>query len=841
MISQLKSKNLKKIFSTLMLLSSMLIGLAQPTNWQSRGMGGGGALFSPSINPHNNAEIYMACDMTEIFHSLNFGRSWEVLHFEELLATQESKVQFTIDPKILFSIHNDFATDTRIPKKSLDGGRTWKNIQDPTSGEALYLFADPNTKERLLIGTWDKIYFSEDGGNSYNAVYSSSDLYIGGVFWNGQNIFIGCKDGLLISKDGGLTFYIQAYPGLPANNGILSLAGAQDGNTTSIFAIARERNSMWGLMQPSEYWGSQKIYRLDWDDSPSWQVLNQGIPQSAFPFFVGMARNNPNVVYIAGATESPQNPMVYKSTNRGANWSPVFQTQNNANIATGWAGAEGDLAWGWMENAMGFDVSNTDPNVAVITDWGFVHTTKDGGNTWQQAYIDTNKQHSVGSITQTKQAYTSIGIENTSSWWLHWTDINSMIAAYTDIAAIKSNNGGHQWSFNYSGYAQGNAQGDKWNSTYHIVEAEDGTLYSAVSSLHDIYQSTYLHDSQLDHGDGAILKSTDKGSTWSLVYDFDMPVIKLALDPKNKNVLYACAIHSNRGGVYKTINLNTNQPTFIPTNSPPRTQGHPYDIKVLDDGVLVTSYSGRRDQSWNFTASSGVFMSENKGVTWIDVSDAGMYYWTKDIIIEPHDTNQNTWYAAVHSGWGGAPNGLGGLYKTINRGQSWERILELDRVESATIHPANPSIMYVTTEYEGLWFSENLEDNNSPDFHLLKEYPFQHPMRVFFNPFDNNEIWITSFGFGMSTGKTISTPTHSIPQSELPSFYPNPFSNDIHLETKGKTDLSIIDINGKCLLSAVIEGSKRLDLSHLPTGIYTFIFQKENSVHYQKSVKVSSH
>jgi hypothetical protein len=35
-----------------------------------------------------------------------------------------------------------------------------------------------------------------------------------------------------------------------------------------------------------------------------------------------------------------------------------------------------------------------------------------------------------------------------------------------------------------------------------------------------------------------------------------------------------------------------------------------------------------------------------------------MRYWTKDVVIDPHDATQNTWYAGVWSGWGGPPNGL---------------------------------------------------------------------------------------------------------------------------------------------------------------------------------------
>jgi hypothetical protein len=66
-----------------------------------------------------------------------------------------------------------------------------------------------------------------------------------------------------------------------------------------------------------------------------------------------------------------------------------------------------------------------------------------------------------------------------------------------------------------------------------------------------------------------------------------------------------------------------------------------------------------------------------------------MYYWTKDIVVDPNDPAQNTWYAGVFSGWGGAPNGKGGLCRTINRGVSWTKLIgtQFDRVTSISSHP----------------------------------------------------------------------------------------------------------------------------------------------------------
>ena len=269
-----------------------------------------------------------------------------------------------------------------------------------------------------------------------------------------------------------------------------------------------------------------------------------------------------------------------------------------------------------------------------------------------------------------------------------------------------------------------------------------------------MYQSTRLQDSTLDSGTGEVLFSTDKGATWQRLHNFAHSVIGLAIDPNNPNRMLATVIHSTQGGVYVSTNLqNGAASTWTKLANPPRTEGHPFNVKVLNDGTLVCTYSGRRNSAGTFTASSGVFISTDNGTSWLDRSDTGMRYWTKDLVIDANDPSQSTWYVGVFSGWGGPPNGLGGLYKTTNRGVSWTRINALDRVTSCAINPTNASEMYLTTETDGLWMTSNL-NAATPTFSPVLSYPFRQPERVFYNPFNPNEIWITSFGNGLKVGNT---------------------------------------------------------------------------------------
>jgi hypothetical protein len=173
----------------------------------------------------------------------------------------------------------------------------------------------------------------------------------------------------------------------------------------------------------------------------------------------------------------------------------------------------------------------------------------------------------------------------------------------------------------------------------------------------------------------------------------------------------------------------------------------------LNDGTLVASYSARI--TTDFQPSSGVFVSTNDGSAWLDRSATGMQYYTKDLTIDPHDVAQNTWYAGVWGEWGNSAN-LGGLYYTTNRGVNWTRISSLKAVGSCTIHPGNADEMYVTTEDQGLWYSANRRAA-SPTFTAVAGYPFKFPSRVFFNPYDSNEVWVTSYGNGMRVGRIVES------------------------------------------------------------------------------------
>ena len=733
----------------------------------SRGPGGGGALFAPAFNPRDGNEIFMATDMSGVFHSEDFGESWTTLHFKNLQGGTLSQFRFTSDPNILYAINHD--TDNRTLAKSVDGGRTWQApVRSP--GElngAYYLFVDPANPERVLFSDVSNLFFSNDGAQSFKQVYTSTwdgGLVVAGAFWDGESILVATSDGMLASTDGGVNFTLDAsFVGIPDTEKIVSFTSATSAGKTRFFALTfvavdDDGNALVNAdITGGDVDSYAGVYKLELSDK-QWRPVDTGLSGAQKLAFIAMSAGNIDVVYAAGIDEAEDIPLVIKTANGGNAWSSVFRTKQNDNIITGWSGYNGDMGFDFGEFAEGLGVSSSNPNLVAVTDLGFIHLSDDGGATWRQAYVQPKYEHPAGEDTPPSRFYTTAGVEQTSTWGVNFIDRTTVFASVTDIRSERSVDGGITWS-------RDGRNGLDFNTNYRTVtHPKTGAVYAAVSSVHDIYESPYLRESRLDGTPsnptrGGVMVSTNQGDTWTMLHDFGHPVVWVTLDPREPNLLYASVVNSTEGDVYQ-INLgNPNAaPMRLPT--PPRTKGHPFNVHVLNDGSIVATYSGLQTGSTRvFEDRSGVFYLPPHGTAWEDRSHPLMHFWTRDIVLDPHDRSQNTWYVAVFSHQKEGSTGTldGGLYRTRDRGLTWARINDFYRVGSCGIDPDNPNRLYLSTEMAGLWVTDNLNDS-APTFRLVEEYPFRQPGRIIWNPFDHREIWVMSFGGGMRVMST-ATPT----------------------------------------------------------------------------------
>ena len=803
------------------LVISGLQAIAQPASFLPRGIGGGGALFFPRINPANDNEFYVSCDMSEMFHSTDFGTTYSQIHFSKLQSFNISTYEYTNNPSIAYCNFND--GNNGYPVKTIDGGVTWTALPgyDAAAGQVVAMKANYADPTQLLMDYYGKIVFSANGGTTFTTVATATSMGVGiimgGAWFDGSNIYIGTNQGVYMSSTGGASFSLMTTTGMTAGQVIWQFAAGKSGGTTRFTCIAGLAANVYNGLMPWDYSGVVAgIYTMD-NASGTWVNRTGTINTSNdYVMYVGMADNDANTIYLGGHDNALAAPLVYKSTTGGTTWAKVFNSTSNANINTGWEGSTGDKNWSWGETVFGMSVAPTNSSKAMFGSYSDVHVTSDGGTTWKQAYIRNADQHPAGASTPIRQTYHSIGLENTTCWQVMWYDHDTMMAAFSDIGGIRSRDSGNAWAFN--------AVGLTMNSVYRMAKTPGNILFAGTSTIHDMYQSTRLKDAQLDPSDaqGLVKYSTNGGQAWNILHSFGHPVFWIAIDPSDTNKMYASVVNyagaGAAGGIWTTNNLNMyGGSTWTHLANPPRTEGHPASIVVLNDGKVLCTFSGHINTSSAFTASSGVFLYNPATSTWSDVGDPNMQYWTKDIVVDPADATQNTWYACVFTHWGATASGQGGLYKTTNRGATWTKLTgsTFSRVTSITFNPANNNQAYLTTETQGLWLSNNM-NVATPTWSLVNSYPFRQPERVYFNPYNNNEIWVSSFGNGMKVSSSIAAgmPQFSRSASTI-SVYPNPARNEVNVvlpESAALKPVNVYNISGQ-LMTRVLPGAPRFQIN----------------------------
>lgn len=812
----------------LFFISVMSIG---QTTFESRGIGGGGAMFNPSIHPGQPDEVYIASDLGGLYYTHDGGLNYDIVHFTQAQTTTFSKVCHTAVPGLKYALlYRDAFFSTSIAR-STDNGVTWTYVagdQFPDE-EKWFLFADYDDPSRLIWTDYATVFFSKDGGmtasNIWSAVDNGAGILVSGVYWDGDDIYIGTNDGVIRSHDGGTTFSLADYTGIPSGEVIIGFGGGSDDTLTRFYALTGEAGQVWVSSLGFNYWELIRgVYRMD-QLSGTWEPIMNGIELSEdFVCFLGMATNDPYTCYLAGSDHTSR-ANVLKTTDGGATWERTFHYINNENIYTGYSGQDGDLSWWWGGNALGFTVNERNSLDAMFTDYGFIHRTLDGGATWRQAYLNPADENPPGLPTPKRKYYRGIGMEQTAVWQVYWFDKDQMFGCFTDISGVRSVDGGNKWSFDYSGH--------DLNTMYRIAKHPATDLwFGATSSVHDIYQTTYITDNRLfpSFKDGHVLYTNDHGENWQILRDFDNPVIWVETSTWHPDKLYVGVLSSDPtiGGIWRADGVS--DPTNViwnKLNNPPANNGRVFNIHALDDGALVTTWSARRGNNNSvFSDSSGVFLSTDGGMTWSNRSHPQMRFWTKDLVIDPSDPSQSTWYACVWSGWGGQANDLGRLWRTTDRGLNWQPMTgskQFHRVSSVAIDPLKPETMYLTTELEGLWVTHNKSDN-TPVWELVEAYPFGHPERVFFNPFQPGELWVASFGNGMRVGQTSSTGIHPFDtQIAQIRVLQNPITDILTIECDlpGKTNYRIINQAGISVAHVThTDQVIQIPVGGLPSGWY---------------------
>jgi photosystem II stability/assembly factor-like uncharacterized protein len=216
---------------------------------------------------------------------------------------------------------------------------------------------------------------------------------------------------------------------------------------------------------------------------------------------------------------------------------------------------------------------------------------------------------------------------------------------------------------------------------------------------------------------GGVWKTIDGGSTWNPTSDNEqsLAIGALAIDPSNHSVVYAGTGEANSSdsyygaGILKTTNGGS---TWTLVN-------HWEDPTVPTSGTFTGSNFARIainpvTSTTIFAASaSGIFRSTDGGSTWIKMSNGTPSAPATDVIINP--SNTDIVYAAFNSN---------GIYQTTNANATtpvWNKLTSglpttgASRI-SLSISPSSPQVVYALMSQNGdfiNWFYNTTDDGNT--------------------------------------------------------------------------------------------------------------------------------
>lgn len=226
------------------------------------------------------------------------------------------------------------------------------------------------------------------------------------------------------------------------------------------------------------------------------------------------------------------------------------------------------------------------------------------------------------------------------------------------------------------------------------------------------------------HGAG-ILKSEDAGATWRNIPGPFAEVIEvrrgtaaigsLAVHPFQTNIILAGAYfrgldNQPRSGIYRSVDGGE---TWTPMPVLPGAAG----IDVVFDATGTVAYASLG--YYLGAPANGAYASFDAGETWTPINGTlpaelpnGIAVGRLALTLDPNDPTAQTLYAAA-----GPPNTSGallGIYKTVDGGQSWDRVSNQSLCDgqcwydlAIRVHPSNPNVVMAGGSVPPLFISMN--------------------------------------------------------------------------------------------------------------------------------------
>ena len=387
--------------------------------WRTIGPGGGGALFHPTVSPHDPRTALIACDMTGSYITTDAGGRWRTFN---LGGAVEFFLFDPIDPRAIYAKAGALF-------RSTDGGTTWARFFPGTvakvtmgDGHASHTFhvasgprgdigtmaIDPGDSRALYLTIDSALWTSPDRGATWR---KSADL-------PGRARRMWIDPG---SSKADRTLYVAGPDAMYRRQAGGWRTGASPGVFTDVTGTP-----------PRFYATAAGNIFVSADGGMTWS-------RSSLPGFQGRATaiaaspQQPDIGYVSySGLRAPIRATrgVAKTVDGGRHWTPVWH-----NVRDAWLTERFNAEW--VENPLGLAVAPGTPDVVYATDYGRTLRTLDGGASWQAVY----------STRTPDGGWTTNGLDVTTNYGVHFDpfDPRHMFIGYTDIGLFASDNGGASW------------------------------------------------------------------------------------------------------------------------------------------------------------------------------------------------------------------------------------------------------------------------------------------------------------------------------------------------------------------------------------------------------------
>jgi photosystem II stability/assembly factor-like uncharacterized protein len=659
--------------------------------------------------------MFVATDMGAYFRSTDHGTTWRVMEFG-FTSTLRSPVGF--DPT---DSQRLFLLKCRRIWRSLDAGKTWKEVHRVKGGISCDIVIDPADPKRIWVGMKRDNYVKEpfapittsvDGGDTWE---DSLHGIPGNPSVNGlhldltsppaaRRLIAATAAGVFVSKDSGATWTKDTA--LP-NGEVLSMAGySSDTQARCIVFVAVKGKGVYSST----------------DSGATWRAVNTGLPGGGKDCRkLAMARSNSQIVYaVCGLGQ------IFRSNDRGHSWSLIHNARKD-NIPHDWVTEQ--LGASWNGNIHGICVNPGNPDEFIFTDSMRCCRTLDGGKSWHP--LHTRKLEGGGY---------SQGVPITVSTGIFFAPDDPQRMYYTchDVGYFWSSDGGKSWHRTVEGIPY-----LWWNTCYQLVvdPAETAVLYGAFSRQHGIPNTIVSERSWK----GGICKSTDRGVTWTPCKDLpEAPTTSVALDLKSdarNRTLYAVLF---RHGVYKTTDAGR---SWVKKSRGLPEAPHAWRLALHSDGTLLCGitkfWKGPRGRT-SGRPPGGLYRSTDGAESWTKIEYSPAFDHLMDVAMDPRSSS--TIYV---SSWG--RSGEGGLYKTTDGGKSWRQVVKEATCYYITIDPRRPNTIYTCSLGGGgggkgtiLWSADG-----GNTWRRITGLPYYAYVKVIPHPTEERTIYLTTYGADM--------------------------------------------------------------------------------------------